>query len=202
MKPILLLESEESVIKDVTCSLKLVDIPVLSFWNVDEARRMALESQPELILARARVGDDAGAGVSLARALAGEKEGRAFPVVVLLTQSERGLIGEHRRLFVSEIGLPVEFPAFTRQVQKILTGLKTDAACAAVPAKETAAVSAPCADRHDRNMLIAFEIQHRVMDLLRKDGRLAESEAKRVPGLIQEITDQVCAAQLKKTEFK
>ncbi|NLF24315.1 MAG: hypothetical protein GX589_01480, partial [Deltaproteobacteria bacterium] len=92
-QPVLLMEVEDSVIKDVICSLGLVDISVVSSFDVDQAKRMALEAKPNLVLARARISGDEQAGVNLARELAGE--GLRFPVVALYRQGEKGLIEGH-----------------------------------------------------------------------------------------------------------
>lgn len=202
-QPILLLESEESVIKDVTCSLRLVDIPVLASFDVVDAKRVAIESRPNLVLARARIGGDSLAGVNLARALAGE--GAGFSVVALYAPGEKGLIDEHRDLFVSEIGLPVEFPHFTRQVQQILASLQPEAqeghadkAGAASSVKPAEVPHQPpaesAAEVRGRNLLIAYDLQLGVLDQLRQDPHLSKASVREMVDLVQDTTKRVCAS--------
>lgn len=197
-EPVVLLESEENVVKDVVCSLRLVDIPVLASWSVDEAKRLALESRPHLVLARARVSGDENAGVRLAQALAAERRG--LPVVALYTPGERPLIEPHRGLFASEIGLPVEFPEFTYTVQRIISGLKSvptgEASQSPAVDQPTAAPSTPSAAEEagarELGMLIVYDVQHRVAEILAKDPRLARARPGEVFDIIQEATRTVC----------
>ena len=56
--PVLLVESDEGVIKDVTCSLRLMDINVISALSVDEALSSLRDRRASLILTRLAVDSD------------------------------------------------------------------------------------------------------------------------------------------------
>jgi hypothetical protein len=207
---VLLLESEETVIKDVTCSLRLVDVPVIAFWDVAEAKRVAVERRPALILARARIRGDDQAGASLAMALAGEKLLDEMPVVVLYTQGEKELVESQRSFFFSEIGLPVEFPYFTNRVRNIMEEIRTRSQRAAGPESaagkgalgvgkiEGRAETGLAGEKDRRNMLIAYDIQLRVLDQLKRGDILSKVGEHQVPGIVESVTHQICAAFDKK----
>jgi len=200
VQPVLLLEAEESVIKDVTCSLRLIDIPVLASKDIGDAKRLILESRPTLVLARARVSGDDQAGVNLARELAAQEQG-GCPVVALFTPGERKLVEEHQDLFVSRIGLPVEFPDFVRQVQGILESLtsasqgKRPSVSGGTCAEEGTTMQGECGvEVTTRNLLIAYELQQQVIERLKQNARVSSASVREMLELVEQTTAAVCAS--------
>lgn len=197
---VLLLESEEQVIRDVICSLRLIDVPVLASASVTEAKQSALNDKPCLILVRLRIQGDDAAGLALARDLAGDQDLRDVPVVLLCTASERRLVEEHTDLFDAQISLPVEFPLFTRQVQGILQRLSGERE----HPRELKLLRSETVEKGEvridgnadvlyRNLGIISAIQHSVWENLRRDERVGKIPPEQMPGLVAEATREVCS---------
>ncbi len=194
---ILLVESEEQVIKDVVCSLRLIDVPVLSSASVAEAKQSALKEKPALILARLRLQDDESAGITLARDLADEKMLGDVPVVVLCTPSEKRLL-EGVDVFDAQISLPVEFPLFTRQVQSLMDSARKKTKASAVSLVPKAAKAAPAREEENQppvhnNLAIVSGIQFAVLEKLKNSGALQEKLPEEIPALVAEVTHEVCS---------
>ncbi len=220
-QPVLLLESEEGVIKDITCSLRLIDIPVIATISLEEARSKILETKPSLILVRAKIAGETQAAVTLAERIAADDQLDKVPVIVLCTATEKNDITPKLGMFQGELLLPVEFPAFALKVQELLRtalgaqpessvittsvtagqtrpagvwGWKPGQKAPVTPIAAKSADTAQVADPEikDRNFSIAYAIQSKVLRELEKDGRLAHAKVEHVPGIVNQVTAKVC----------
>ena len=215
---VLLVESEQSVIKDLTCSLRLIDLPVYSAGSVLEAKSSVRSKRPSLVLVRSVVGDDPQAGVTLARELSVDQELGSLPVVLLCTPSEKSLLEGSLELFDAELNLPIEFPSVTYQIRDILKRFEKGKAikdhalldrvipdtvervAKAVALGGGAADGAVAADfsmppltpEQERNLHVAYRIQLAVLDELRRSRFFGKIGEDKVPHVVAAITNTVC----------
>jgi CheY-like chemotaxis protein len=187
---ILLLSSEEDVIKDVVCSLSLVNLPVVITRNLNEARTAVSESVPKLILTRLAIKGNDKAGLDFARILATEINFSHIPVVALLRKGEQDLLQADADSFAATIYLPVEFPTFTQQVQDVLTNTTINtsyggALSASVNEKRTEAT-------REQKLELVNHIHASVLDWLEKSQVFASAHLEDVPSLLAHITNEVC----------
>ena len=216
-RSVLLMESEKTVIKDLTCSLRLIDLPVKEVGSVLEAKSCARNTKPAMVLARPVVGSDSQAGVTLARELSTDQELQSIPIVLLCTPSEKSVIEKDLDLFDGEVVLPVEFPAVTYQIQDLLKrfaeGKKEPAetiqkvvpvdtveqvakAGLALNGTLNGAVTEVTIPRltpeQERNLHIAYRIQLAVLDELRRSKFFGKIEPEKVPHVVAAVTKSVC----------
>ena len=212
-RSVLLMESERAVIKDLTCSLRLIDLPVQEVGSVLEAKSCVRSNKPALVLARPVVGSDSQAGITLARELSADRELQSIPVVLLCTPSEKSLIENDLNLFDAEVILPVEFPAVTYQIQDLLKRFAAGKNAAAEPLNKTAPVDTVeqvtraglvlngtiaevaiprLTPEQERNLHVAYRIQLAVLDELRRSRFFGKIDPEKVPNVVAAVTKSVC----------
>jgi len=191
-KTILLLESDEQIVKDVIASLRLIDVSVQLVRTASEVKPAAREKRPALILLRLRLQGDQKAVIELAAELAADEELREVPAAVLCTESEKRLLEGHLHLFDAAINLPVEFPEFTKQVQRVMEARRGGVTRESRPGPEAGEAS-QWPEAAQRNLGIACAIQHAVIEKLKREGRLFGAGAAAVAALVMEATAEICA---------
>lgn len=200
---VLLVEPDEAVIKDVVCSLRLIDIPVSSARTIEEAFEIAQKKLPTLILTRTKIATDDQAGQKLVEKLRQDLGLQSLPVYALCTSSELDMLGEVRGLFTGVVPLPVEFPAFPEQIKKIVdfdatSHTITEPAQAVLAQVERQEIPETASDKpvdieiKDRNFSVAYAIQSRVLQELESDGRIHHARLEQVPGIVNQVTARVC----------
>lgn len=200
---VLLVEPDEAVIKDVVCSLRLIDIPVSSARTIEEAVELAQQKIPTLILTRTKIATDSQAGQKLVEKLRQDSGLQALPVYALCTSSELEMLGDFREFFTGVVPLPVEFPAFPEQIKKIVafdsaSHSITEPAEAVLVRVERQGIPEVASDKpvdieiKDRNFSVAYAIQSRVLQELESDGRIHHARLEQVPGIVNQVTARVC----------
>ncbi len=119
MNPILLVETDEETINDVSHSLRLVNLPIEISRSYQEARVVTGLRKPHVILSRRALNGDAQAGLEFAR---DAKEADAT-IVLLASEDDRELSADELALYREVWELPVVFPLFTKRVQDLLARL-------------------------------------------------------------------------------
>jgi CheY-like chemotaxis protein len=209
---VLLLESDAQVVKDFTCSLRLVGITVHVSGDVSDAVGLIRTHRPALAVARPSVSGDPRAGLRLVEELSQKPEEHP-PVIVLCTSNERTSIEQHLSVFDGELPLPIEFPSVTYRIQELIErgGAKPhepepqavmDAqraeeevaqarmkAMQATPARSAAETPAETADR---NMTIAYGIQVTVLQKLQQSPSFGSLGTDHVPKVVAAVTQAVC----------
>ena len=208
---VLLLDSDLGTIKDVTCSLRLVNIPVTAVPSVAEAVRSLEVVKPSLVIARRRVADSETAAIDLVDQVA---SATGTPVVLLVKPGEEQLFDGTLERFDGVIHLPVEFPVFTYKVQELLGKLAQKGARAAdvdnsVKKQEDASMetldelpdpdasvgtqqAASQVSMKPSNLSVAYDIQLRVIGELSKTANFATADVEEVSRLVSEATARVC----------
>lgn len=204
---VLLFEHDQSVIKDVTCSLRLIGVPVMTCLSVEEAQDTVQKYRPALVIARFKPGES-NSGLALAEQLRGVDASKNIPVYALCSVGDHTDLKQHSDMFNGCFVLPVEFPAFPREVQEIIgvpEGPRRD------PNKKSGFRPVPEAQSHqqaiaataesqsnvdasirDRNFALAYAIQSKVLRELELDGRLDRAALEQVPGILNQVTAKVC----------
>jgi DNA-binding NtrC family response regulator len=214
---VLLLETDKQVVKDVTCSLRLVDIAVHAAGSVTELINEAKRKRPGLVITRAGVVGDEKAGVRLAEELASKEELAAVPVVLLCTSSERSAIEKYIEMFDAEVALPIEFPSVTYQIQEVLDKSTAEAKVSSMllepemPLEDgvskvmqaveegrgdlpTAAIKPMDCENRRRNLVIAYDIHIAVLRELEQSRMFGSLNSARVPQVVAAVTQSVCNA--------
>ena len=194
---LLLLEESEVIVQDIVCSLRLVDIQVESFCDVDVLKSFALTEKPGMVLAGVKLKCDPSAGVRLAREFAEEPLLRDVPVILLCRRGEeKALSGDVRQLFQGVLFLPVEFPAFTKNVQQLLESIEKGEMVPFLDAQSVdggEGVSASDSGEGDRQRLfIVYDIQQQVAERIRSSALLRDLDLQRVPQVVEAVTRELC----------
>lgn len=200
-----LVDSDPQVINDVTCSLRLVNVPLASATSVDDAKRLLAEVKPNLILVRPTIQGDKQAGARVIEYISLQDELKAIPLVALVTHNERHHIERVRSMCTGELLLPVEFPTFTQQVMSFIAGGKTGGRKEAKPAQvalasengesraaQPAAVSSAATPTSDARLVSAYAIQLAVLEQLKSNESFQRASLGEVPKIVAEVTNQVC----------
>lgn len=125
-QPILLLEQDDEIINDVSFSLKLVNVPIVSVKSVTDARHNLLEVRPCLIIARLGSNGYRDEVIELLTECAAHPKLSNIPVMVLVAQQEMEDNALPAELVRIEWTLPIAFPAFTQKIQDILSKVIVD----------------------------------------------------------------------------
>jgi hypothetical protein len=137
-------------------------------------------------------------------ALAEKISKETTPVYALCTKGESSLWDKAKNQFSGVLMLPVEFPAFAKEVAELVKAPKTTTTreastnqpAVALNDKETE-ISKPQnleidPEIKDRNFALAYAIQSKVLRELEKDGRLNNAPIQQVPGILNQVTAKVC----------
>lgn len=216
---VLLVESDEYVIKDVTASLRLANIPVMVAHSLGEVDKILGEVKPSMLIVRATVDAEVN---SYVKAFVRRKDVDQVPIVVLAKNSEEELVAGCRPYCRGMVGLPVEFPAFTYRVQELFTKKTETIPCddeeditseevevtevitekkkgkskkggAAIADIDPLGTTAKATIRSvDQRMVAAYSIQLLVLEALRKNPAFEHAGVEEVPKLVAEITNKIC----------
>ena len=218
---VLLVESDEFVVKDVTASLRLANIPVMVAHSLSEVEKILGEVRPGMLLIRAGVGADDEINQFVKRFVS-RQDIEQIPIVLLMKNSERTRVETSVKYCRGTVGLPVEFPAFTYRIQELFAARtvvpKVDEAelptSSGVPEgapssepteksskRSTKGSSAPRVESPgaratirgvDDRMVVAYSIQLLVLEAIRKNPAFESANVEEVPKLVAEITNRIC----------
>ena len=191
---ILVFESDAAILKDITCSLRLIGLiaePIFSFAAVKQALE---QDAVDLMLVRAVWVGDQAAKASLLEAV---KAAKRTKVVLLVTASEREQLRALGEECFGVLQLPVEFPTFPNLVADMVQAVETGAKRFVVESEALAGEGMASCERlrpkdAARNLLVAYDIQISVLDVLRRDGAIERVEIEKVPQVVASVTDAVC----------
>lgn len=197
-KAILLIEQEEQVIKDVRCSLKLIDIPLLTVADLPQALTSIEVETPLLILLRLKIEDTTAPELSLARELITSDHTKGVPVVVLCTESEKDIIKHDLPLFSGIINLPLAFPTFINEIRTFINqSQKIDSCILASSTNDSDSIAEKmhksASDLH-HNLAVLYGVQAAVFDKLKNERILETATEADLLLSIAEATRIVCAS--------
>lgn len=189
---VLLVDEDEAVVQDVVCSLRLVELPVHVAKTADQALVLALEHKPQLVLMfLSRTGSAAGVEVGLGRLFKQNPDLKDIPLLALCDGERLENFGPGRELFDGLLKVPVEFPAFTYDVQRYLGRRSTvvlpeselaPGAKAVAPATPTLSI--------EQKLRLIFRVQSRVLDLLARNEEFAAAASAEALRLLVKTTEQ------------
>jgi hypothetical protein len=177
---VLLVETEEGVIKDVSFGLGLINQPLEVAPSVLDAKKSIVRRKPALVIARNALGGEPKAAERLARELSEHGEYEDLTVVGLYDHvKELPAEDEKPSRTYEAISLPLEFPLFSRKIEEYLARSKVNAARVQVQR-----------DSVRDQLSMARALQERVLQLVERE--LAAKSGASVPELVLEATRIVC----------
>lgn len=183
---VLLLDSDDNVVKDVTYSLRLVKLDVEVVSTVLDAKKSVVREKPGLVLARHHLPGEQNAAHRLAAELS-EHPDYAELTVVGLYDAPAEIPPEKPAPYFEAFVLPVEFPVFTRKVEELLSRSKVRATGA-----ESARLAREAGERErlSRGLQTAHLLQQQALELVKAE--LMKGPIEDVPGCLLEATRKVC----------
>lgn len=191
---ILLVGSDEDVIKDVHTSLSLVNMPLVVARTLQDARRYLERATPRLILCRVHLRTQEKGGLQFARFVAQDHEFRHIPRVLLAKKPELEALSAEMDFFYGHLLLPVVFPVFTQQVQALLQKLTVQSSYEEAPQP----VKPPARNQFDPNsdpnykFKIVQEIQTAVMNSLKASEVFYSARPDEIPDMLAQVTNELC----------
>ena len=126
LKNCLLLDSDSAYASDIADSLQLLKYKVLHVSDLELAQKELEQNPPKLILARVNPENTPGLGVEFAQVVFDHPIRKEVPLIGLHRTGEVDTFQDETHKFYRLIKLPVEFPKFTRQVQKVLDDFEAE----------------------------------------------------------------------------
>lgn len=186
---ILLLGSDEDVIKDVMCSLSLINLPLTVARTLQEGRRALEREIPGMIFCRINLKTQEKGGLLFARFLAEDPEYHRIPRVLLAKKNELELLGEEMDLFYGHLILPVVFPNFTHQVQSLLSKLAVQSTYPDEP--QHGDQFDPARDPNYKFRIVQ-EIHAAVLKVLQSSDVFMTARPQDVPDIVSHVTNELC----------
>ncbi|MCB0317251.1 MAG: hypothetical protein KDD56_00735, partial [Bdellovibrionales bacterium] len=118
MQKVLLIEKDEKIASDIRCALDLIGVQLASTPDIISSKQLAKEAMPSLILARVGKNQDDSQALFLNVGTNASLFG--IPVVFLGTEQELTRAKNAGVKAFADLNLPVEFPQFTYEVQRVL----------------------------------------------------------------------------------
>ena len=193
MQTLILLEQDEKIVSDVKCSLDLIGVSIAHAEDLNSCKQAISEHTPPLILAR--IGKQIDDRETLIKSIG--EGGRLYgvPVTALGTETELLACKDAGLSAFAELKLPVEFPQFTYEVQRIMAD-----ALGSVQEKpvENLVQESEVSSKEDQVLnlnhkyALLFKLQNQVMMGLSENGVIDNTDEKDIPRILSEETRRVC----------
>ena len=194
MQTLILLEQDDNIVSDVKCSLDLIGVSVAHAVDLNSCKQAITEYSPPLILAR--IGKQADDREALIRSIG--ENGRLFgiPLTALGTETELLACKDSGLSAFAELKLPVEFPQFTYEVQRIMADAlgsvqEKPIEDKVVEESDPLPVSEQEIDLNQKYALL-FKLQNQVMMDLAENGVIDSTDEEDIPRVLSEETRRVC----------
>ncbi len=188
----LLFSSDSTTISDVRAALKLLNFTVRAVPSAFEAEAFVQEQKPALVLAQVKGSEGPAIGLEFGRSIIGSRpEGEKEPLVISLPRPEElPLLEKAKDAFDAMALLPVSFPNFTQEVEKVIQGVLSGSA----PRKSTMLQrpEIPAQKNEENPFQLAFRIQSIIIQRLASDQSLMQRSPADIPDLVRELSVQVC----------
>ncbi|MEZ4752880.1 MAG: hypothetical protein R3A13_01010 [Bdellovibrionota bacterium] len=200
MHKVILLEKDDKILSDIKCSLDLIGVSVIHVNDLNACKEALVETDTPLILAR--IGKQIEDQSKIKKTI--EASGTLFgvPVAALGTETELLAARNEGLKPFAELKLPVEFPQFTYDVQRVLAealgtvqeSTSSDVSSDTDLADETAVSSEKIVNTKVLNMKysLLFKLQTQVMMGLIDSGIIEEQEIDNLPRILSEETRSAC----------
>lgn len=185
---ILLLSSEEDVIKDATYSLNLINVPLSVARTMLDAELMLQRTLPRLIICRLHLKTQEKAGLLFARSVSEDSRLCFIPRVLLAKKPELNSVKTESGYFFAQLLLPIVFPVFTQQVQAILSQLTVQAHYK----EERAEVRFDPQRDPNYKFKLVEDIHRKVVELIKQSEVFRSAMPQDVPTVVAHITNEVC----------
>jgi len=197
---ILLVEPDDAVARDISASMRLLNVPVMRVASREEVVSSLDVARPSLVLTRFANSADAELGLGV-KAIVQERA-TDTPVVLLLTRTEESLHARMLGEFPARLSLPVQFPTFAHEVQALLTGVVLSPG-GTRPTSNAPSPSDPLPEMEpsrsdsasdELKFLLACALTQEVVQRVRGHPRVGKLGMTDIPQLVRELTDTVCAS--------
>lgn len=196
MQTLVLIENDDRIISDIKCSLDLIGVSLVHAQSLNDCKSAVDEHEPPLILARIgkQLQDSEGFSKSV------RDNGRLFgvPVTVLGTETELSVSREQGINSFAELKLPVEFPQFTYDVQRIMADALGSVQEGSVVSEELSSSEAddkPASDVStgaSQKYALLIKLYNQVLSQLVDNGVIDELELEDIPRVLADETRMVC----------